>query len=789
MKQIKRVSVLGAGVMGATIAAHLANAGLDVLLLDMVPKELSDAEQAKGLTLGSPEVRNRYAIQGKQGAIKGKGFYLKDFAAQVSVGNFEDHMEKISSCDWVVEVVVENMAIKKSLITEKILPNLTEGTILSTNTSGLSVNEMAELLPEQHRKNFLVTHFFNPPRFLRLLEIVPSRYTDPEVVSFMSEFGSKRLGKGIVYGKDTPNFVANRIGVYNMFNAMRHLVDLDLTVEEADAASGPSSARPKSAIFRTCDLVGNDTMAHVCRNSFELLSNDEERQMFQVPDFYSAMIEKGLFGQKAKQGFFKKEKDGIHYYDYQTGEYRAPQVPKFGSVKVAKKAGDAAAKVKAAVNGDDKAAEFVWRNLRDTLIYSFNRIPEISDDVINVDNAMKWGFGWEIGPFEMLDAIGVQQFVVRAESDGVVVPAAMREIESFYKSEGGKKFALNLVSGKYEEIPVSASQINLNRLRQAGSVLEGNQDASIHDIGDGVICLEFHSKMNAIDLGTIEMIEKAVARAEAGGVGLVVGNQGSAFSAGANLAYFLEAIKAKELNKIEELIIRLQNALMGMKYASVPVVAAPFGMVLGGGAEVALHADVINAHAETFMGLVEIGVGLLPAGGGTKELALRAIEKASAYRTDVTPFISKHFQNILMGKVSGAAAELEGMNYMRPGDAVTMDIDRLIADAKQRVLSLSATYRPSQPPQNLKAPGRDVGAVLKSQLYTMQVGGFISEYEMELGSSIAEVITGGDVPAGTLISEQYLLDLERENFLKLCGNDKTVARIENMLKTGKVLRN
>jgi 3-hydroxyacyl-CoA dehydrogenase len=789
VRQIKRTAVLGAGVMGATIAAHLANAGLDVLLLDIVPKELTEQEKAKGLTLESSAVRNRFATSGVQGAVKSRGLYHKNYAGQIAVGNFEDDIAKLKDCDWVIEVVVENMAIKKSLLTEKVVPNLAEGAILSSNTSGLSVNAMAELLPERHRKNFLVTHFFNPPRFLRLLEIVPSQYTDPAVIAYMAEFSSKRLGKGIVYGKDTPNFVANRIGVYNLFNAMKHLVDLGLTVEEADAASGSSSARAKSAIFRTCDLVGNDTMAHVCKNTYELLPNDEARELFQVPGFLSEMLDKGLLGQKAKQGFFKKEKTGIHFYDYQTGEYQAPQAPKFASVKAAKKAGDAAAKVKAAVNGDDKAAEYVWRNLRDTLIYSFNRIPEISDDVINIDNGMKWGFSWEIGPFEMFDAIGVADFVKRAEADGVVVPAALKTIESFYRIEAGKKFALNLTTGSYEEIPLPAHQIDLNALRESGSVLASNKDASIHDIGDGVVCLEFHSKMNAIDSGTIEMVEKAVDLAEDRGVGLVVGNQGVAFSAGANLALFLEAIKASELDKIDALIIKLQNALMRMKYCSVPVVAAPFGMVLGGGAEVALHADVINAHAETYMGLVEIGVGLLPAGGGTKEMAIRAIEKAAAYRSDVTPFISKHFQSILMGKVSGSAAELEGMSYMRPGDTVSMDIDRLIADAKQKVLALSATYRPSRPSETLKAPGRDVGAVLKSQLYNMHIGGFISEYEVELGGTIAEVITGGDVPAGTPISEQYLLDLERVNFLKLCGNDKTVERIENMLKTGKVLRN
>ena len=789
MRQIKKAAVLGAGVMGATIAGHLANAGLDVLLLDIVPGELSEQEKAKGLTLESPLVRNRFAINGVQGGVKSRGFYHKNFAGQIAVGNFEDDIAKLKECDWVVEVVVENMAIKKSLLTEKVVPNLADGAILSTNTSGLSVNAMAAMLPESVRKNFLVTHFFNPPRYMRLLELVPCNETDPEVLAYMAEFSRRRLGKGVVYGKDTPNFIGNRIGVFTMFNAMQHMLDLKMTVEEVDAVAGPITARAGSAIFRTCDLVGNDTLVHVGNNSYELLPNDEQRETFRIPDFMSGMIQKGLLGNKVKQGFFKKDKSGITYYDYVSGEYKELDKPKFESVLAAKKQVGPAARLKVAVSGDDKAAQFAWRNLRDALIYTVNRIPEIADDIVNVDNGMKWGFSWELGPFEMLDAIGVKEFVARAEADGVEVPAALNQVDSFYKFEGAQKYAWNLVAGEYREISIPPSQITLDILRRDNKVVESNADASILDLGDGVFGLEFHSKMNAIDDGILNMTAKAVERAENEGVGLVIGNQGKVFSAGANLAKIAAAIKDNDFATIEQILVGFQTSLMAVKYAHVPVVAAPFNMALGGGCEVALHADAINAHAETYMGLVEIGVGLLPGGGGTKEMALRAIEMSAPYRADISPFIGKLFNNIVMAKVSGSATELIDMGMMRASDAISMDIDSLIADTKQKVLALANNYRPKNPLENLKAPGRSVASALKSQAWNMAAGGFATEYEAEMGGIIAEVITGGDVPTGTLISEQYLLDLEREAFLRLCGNPKTLERIEHMLKTGKALRN
>ncbi len=795
MRQINRVGVLGAGVMGATIAAHLANAGLEVLLLDIVPRELTPKEEEQGLTLESPQVRNRIANAGLAGLLKMKPapLYLKQYAEQISTGNFEDDLTRLKDCDWVIEVVVEHMPIKKDLLT-KLIPNLAEGAILSTNTSGLSVNEMAEVLPAEMRKTFLVTHFFNPPRYMRLLEIVPSQYTDPAIVSALADFISRKLGKGIVYAKDTPNFIANRIGVYSIFNGIKHMVDLEMTVEEVDSVAGPATARPRSAVFRTSDLVGIDTLVHICKNTYELLPDDECRETFQVPEFLVQMVEKGLHGNKSKQGFYKKEpakgKRQIYYYDYTCGEYKPVEKPKFSSVLAVKMVDDPAQKVKMVVNGQDKGAEFTWRSLRDTLIYTVNRIPEIADDIVNIDNGMKWGFNWEIGPFEMLDAIGIENFVKRAQKDGVAVPESLLGVKTFYRyNEAGQQEYYDLLDKTYHLVAQKDGQIDLQILKRAGGVVDKNSNCSLLDLGDGVFGLEFHSKMNAISVDILSMTHRAIKRAEEEGVGLVIGNQGINFSVGANLMLLAVSLAEGAYEDIDLVVRAFQKATMAVKYAKVPVVAAPFGMSLGGGCEFSLHADAINAYAETYMGLVEIGVGLIPAGGGTKEMCLRAVELARQFETDVTPFIFKNFQQIGMAKVSTSAAEMRGLSYLRQGDSISMDIDRLIADAKQKVLALATNYRPGRPLENLPAPGRSIAASIKSQLWNMKKGGFVTEYEAEMGGIIAEVITGGDVLPGTPISEEYLLQLERQAFLKLCGNKKTAERIQHMLKTGKPLRN
>lgn len=815
MRQINRVAVLGSGVMGATIAAQLANAGLDVELLDMVPTALTDHERAAGLSLEHTQVRNRIACAGLAGLGKMKPapLYQLDFARQIRPGNFDDHLERLSDCDWVIEVVIEHLPIKLQLL-QRISPYLKDETVLSTNTSGLSVNAMAEALTAEQRRRFLVTHFFNPPRYMRLLEIVPCRDTDPAVQQQMADFISRRLGKGVVLAKDTPNFIANRIGVYAMLKGIEHMQAMDLSIEAVDAVAGPATARPKSALFRTADLVGNDTLVHVAENSWELLTEDTEREVFQVPDFLQKMVEQKLLGDKSGRGFYQKTRDEqgkrvILAYDWKTAEYRPAERPKYRSITAAKKIDEAAGRIQTMVSGKDAAANYAWRSLRDTLIYAVNRIPEAADNVVSIDNAMKWGFNWDIGPFEMLDAIGVNAFIERAAADGIVVPETLQGVEAFYRfNEKGRPEFFCLQTRTWQALERPPGTIDLEIIRRSGGVVEAGGSCSLHDLGDGVFGLEFHSKMNSIDADILSMTQKAVTRAEAEGVGLVIANQGVNFSVGANLMLLAEvmakkfnfsfaanlmllfkAITSKSYKDIEPVVRLFQDATMSLKYSRVPTVVAPFGMTFGGAAEYALHADAVVAHAETYMGLIEIGVGLLPAGGGTKEMCLRAVELSRQYETDVSPFIFKHFRQIGMATVSTGAMDLYAMNYLRQGDSVTMNRERLISDAKQKVLALAVNYRPGRPLEEIPAPGRSIAASLKSQLWNMQQGGFVTEYERYLGETIADVICGGDVPAGTLISENYLLELEREAFLKLCGEKKTAQRIEHMLRKRKPLRN
>ena len=782
--------------MGATIAAHVANAGLEVLMLDIVPKEPTPEEAAKGLTIESPAVRNRIAQAGLDGLLKMKPapLFLKEYAKRIKIGNFDDDLAKLTACDWVVEVVVEHMPIKLSLLA-KIAPHIGPNAILTSNTSGLSINEMAKALPADMRRRFLITHFFNPPRYMRLMELVPCAETSAETLNDMAFFMRRVLGKGVVYAKDTPNFIANRIGVYSMLKSMRHMMDMGLTVEEIDTVAGPATGRPKTAAFRTADLVGLDTLAHVASNSWENLPNDEERDVFKVPPFITTMLEKKLLGNKTRQGFYKKDKtaDGkkqVLYYDYTTGEYKPVVKPKFPSVEATRQANTTAEKLKIVFAGKDKAAEFAWRSMRDSLIYTCKRIPEIADDVVNIDQALRWGFNWEMGPFEVLDAVGVANFVRRAEADGVEVPAMLKKITSFYRdNDKGEREYYDLKTGAYLPVPMPAGQIKLDVLKKAGRVVEKNSDASLLDLGDGVFCLQFHSKMNAITGGVLSMTHKAVARAEREGVGLVVGNQETHFSVGANLMLIAVAIAEGAYDDISLATKEFQRTTMALKYAKVPVVAAPFGMTLGGGCEFCLHSDAICANAETYMGLVEVGVGLLPAGGGTKEMALRAIEMSTLYGIEVQSLIFKFFQQIAQATVSMGATEAYGLGYMRRGDSITMDIDQLIADAKQKVLALAVNYQPPLPRIDIPAPGRSIAASIKSQLWNMKMGAFITEYEYEMASQIALVMCGGDVNPGTLITEEYLLQLERETFVRLCGNKKTAERVQYMLKKGKPLRN
>ncbi|UFS70025.1 3-hydroxyacyl-CoA dehydrogenase/enoyl-CoA hydratase family protein [Geomonas sp. RF6] len=795
MQRIEKVAVLGAGVMGAGIAAHLANAGLQVLLLDVLPHEPDALEKKHGLTTHDPAVRNHIAATAveKLKSAKPAPLFLPAYAKNIEIGNFEDDAGKLGTCDWIIEAVVENMAVKTALFQGKVVPHLKDSAILSSNTSGLSVNDMAAALPEPVRRRFLVTHFFNPPRYMRLLEIVPCRETDPEVVSFMAHFLQKRVGKGVVFAKDTPNFIANRIGTYAGAITMKHMLETGLTVEEVDAITGVPMARPKTATFALWDLVGLDTVLHVTENAFRSLVTDDEREVFRVPEHAAHMVQEGLLGKKVGKGYYcKEEREGKtvrYFYDYRSGSYRESAAPTFPSVQAAKGIDDPAERLRTLISGGDNASLFAWRVLRDTLIYAVKRIPEIADDVVNIDNAMKWGYNWELGPFEILDALGVPAFVKRAEVDGAGVPELLKKVERFYRREGAADSYYSIPDGDFRPVPTTPERVSLTVLKRSGGEIERSSGASIVDLGDGIFCLEFHSKMNTIGPDILSMMHKAVQRAERDGAGLVVGNQGTLFSAGANLMLLATAIAEGDYDEIALTVKSFQKGMMALKYSKIPVVAAPHNLALGGACETCLHADAINAYAETYMGLVEIGVGLLPAGGGTKEMALRAMKLAEENEADVAPFIFKHFQQIGMAKVSTSAAELYGLGYLRHGDTVTMGMDRLIHDAKLKALALAANYRPGAPETDLKAPGRSVAASMKVQLWNLEQGGYISEYDHYLAATIADVITGGDVPGGTRITEEYLLELEREAFLKLCGQKKTLERIQHMLKKGKALRN
>ncbi len=789
MRKIDKAAVLGAGVMGAAIAAHLANAGVEVLLLDLVPQDAPKKGE------GAAGERNRIALSALTALATAKPapLYAPGFANNIQPGNFEDDAQRLKECDWVIEVVLENLDVKRKLFAELVVPNLSPTALLSTNTSGLSVNELAQALPQEVRKRFMVTHFFNPPRYMRLMEMVPCADTDPEALAAMAQFMGKRLGKGVVYAKDTPNFIANRIGTYAGASAWRHMTALGLSVEEVDAATGPPLAHPKTGTFALWDLVGIDTVVRVLDNSYALLSSDDERELFRVPEEIRRMVADGLTGKKGKGGFYRRETvegESVKLcYDWQSGGYNPCVRPKFASVAAAKQVDDPGQRVRTLLSGGDRAAEFAWLTLRDTLIYAAKRLSEIADDVVNVDNAMKWGYNWELGPFELLDALGVAEFVSRCERDGVSVPDWLKKVQNFYRVKVGKKYQYLPQKGDFAEIPQPAGSVSLTLLKSSGGEVERNSAASLVDIGDGVFCLEFHSKLNTMGGETLAMIQKGIRRAESDGIGMVIANEGGAFSAGANLMLIAMAIAEGAWDDLALTVKAFQKAMMAIKYSKIPVVAAPHGLAFGGGCETCLHSDAISAHAETYMGLVEIGVGLIPAGGGTKEMAIRAVRLAEENGADVSPFLFRNYQNIAMAKVSSSAAELMALGLMRQGDGITLDLDRRIHDAKLKVVALAANYRPGRPATGIKAPGRSVASSIKVQLWNLERGGFISSYDSYLASGIADVITGGDVPGGTLITEEYLLELEREMFLKFCGQKKTLERIQHMLKKGRPLRN
>ena len=805
-KEIRKAAVLGAGVMGATIAAHLAGCGIPCLLLDIV-LPLSEGDKKKGVSESDPAHRNKLANMGLENAIKSKpaAFFSKGDAGLVAVGNFEDDMAKIADCDWVIEVVKEDLAIKKKVFAS-VAKYWKPGMIVTSNTSGIAIKDMSAEMPDEMKKHFLITHFFNPPRYMKLLEIVAGEHTDPELVKKVAEFGEKVLGKGIVYAKDTPNFIANRIGVYGMAATMHAVASGEYRVEEIDQIMGVPMGRPKSAIFGTADLVGLDTLFHVINNVYEGVKDDPERDVFKPPEFLNKMVEKNLIGRKAKAGFFKMVKGegakNLLVINPKTLEYEDQQKLDVPSLKACRGEGDVRKRLQKLVSADDRAGHYAWNSIKHLCLYSAKRIPEISDDIVNIDNGMKWGFNWDLGPFECWDAVGVRKSVERMEAEGVAVPDKVKKMlekgaETFYKTEGAKKFYWDFASESYKEIAPNPNIIDVQIIKKtdASRVVAKNTCASVVDIGDGVACLEFHSElqpdMNPIDDQIMAMMKKSVEVVEKDFVGLVIANHGKNFCVGANLMLIAMNAAQKKFDLIEEMSKAFQDANQAMKLAPFPVVAAPHQMTLGGGCEVCLGADRVQAAAETYIGLVEVGVGLIPAGGGCKELCLRAVENIPA-GVDVSTvrFIGRAFEAIATAKVATSAQEAVDNGVLRPTDKFSANHDHRINDAKNVVLGMvKAGYRPPRERKDIRVPGRTGIAAFSNIAWTMNQGGYATEYDLYLAKKVAYIVCGGDVPEDTLVSEQYLLDLEREAFVHLCGQERSIARIQHMLMKKKPLRN
>ena len=799
-RKIERVAVLGSGTMGAQIAAHLANAGIDVLLLDIAPAELTEQEKAKGLSLESPAVRNRVVKAGLESAkkIKPAAFFSPGLADAISVGNFEDDLGKLGGVDWIIEAIIERLEIKRDLFA-RVNKVRTPGTIVSSNTSGISIRAMAEGMSDDFRRHFLGTHFFNPPRYLKLLEIIPTAETLPEVTRLVSDFCDRRLGKGIVVAKDTPNFIANRIATFSALNTVRVMMEGDYTVEEVDAMTGPLVGRPKSASFRTTDIVGLDTSMYVADNLYAAVPNDEQREALAPPDFMREMLKRGWIGNKAGQGFYKKQRgDGgrPEYWalDWKSLEYKPAQKVRFPSIETARSIEDTAERIRTLVYGKDRAGEFLWKTISRNLIYAANRIPEIAESIVEIDNAVRWGFNHEFGTFELWDVIGIEKSVAKLRDEGLSAPSWVEKLlasgkKSFYENDRGAKSYYDLASGQFREAPRREGVIILKSLKEQERVIRKNAAASLIDIGDGVACLEFHSKMNAIGGDTIAMMNYSVKHAAENLEGLVIANQSDNFSVGANIMMLLLGIQEGEWDEIAISVRQFQNANMNLRYSAKPVVVAPHGMALGGGCEITMHGDRARAAAESYLGLVEVGVGLIPAGGGVKEMVLRAVEGA-APNEDLFPRIRKVSEAIATAKVSTSAIEARDIGFLRETDHITMNRDRLIEDAKQTVLAMAREgYTQPKPRTDIPVLGEPALSAIKLAVHMMLRGGFISEHDAHVARKLAYVITGGDLSRRTLVSEQYLLDLEREAFVSLCGERKTQERIQHTLKTGKPLRN
>ena len=814
-RRIEKAVVLGAGTMGSRIAAHFANAGLPCILLDIVPPNLPANAPAAD--------RNKIVRAGLDAAKKSKpaAFFTAALAERIAVGNFDDDLARCAEADWIIEVVAENLEIKRKLLA-RVAQFRKPGAIVTTNTSGLPVHLIAEGMPEEFQQHWAGTHFFNPPRYLKLVEVIPGPKTSKEVVDLLSEFCDRRLGKGVVVAKDTPNFIANRIGTFSMLNALRLMGTLGMTVEEVDACTGPAVGWPKSATFRTADIVGLDVLVHVVKNIYETAPDDESRENYKVPALVEEMAKRGWLGDKTGQGFYKKVKgDGekeILTLDVNTLEYRPRQKARFASLEMGKAIEGTRERLRALVGPllegqkGDKAQQFLWGSLSEMCLYAARRVPEISDSVVDVDRALRWGFAWELGPFEIIDAIGVKAFAGQVQKEGRTLPAVIEKVLSsgrkgFYESEKGTTTVFDIGSGTSKKVEEPKGVIILKSFKDAGREVERNSGASLIDLGDGVVCCEFHAKMNAIGADLIAMLHKGLKRLETDFDAMVIANQAVNFSVGANLMLVLVGAQEQEWDELHMAVKQFQNINLAIKYAPKPVVAAPQGMALGGGCEVSLHAAKIQAAAEAYIGLVEAGVGLIPGGGGTKEMMIRANEHASGASSnassspesdlDLFHALKPVFEAIAMAKVGTSAEECRDLGYLRREDGVSMNRDRLVADAKEAALALvrggfkplAATWQEGAQTTQIKVLGEQFLAGAKLAIHMMLRGGYASEYDAHVGRKLANILAGGALTSPQLVSEQYVLDLEREAFVSLCGEKKTQERIAHTLKTGKPLRN
>ncbi|MFD1415632.1 3-hydroxyacyl-CoA dehydrogenase/enoyl-CoA hydratase family protein [Oceanobacillus jeddahense] len=793
---IKKVAVIGSGVMGSGIAAHLANAGLPVIMFDRVPDSLTDKEKKQGLSLEDRSVRNRIVAEGKKKLLKQKPSPItsKKSLELIQVANLEDDLALLSEADWIVEVIVENLEAKKELF-KKVDAHRSKGTIITSNTSGISVEAMISEASEDMQEHFLGTHFFNPPRYLKLLEVIPTEKTKAEVLSFMKLFGENVLGKGVVEAKDTPNFIANRIGTYGLLVTVQEMKKQGLSVGEVDSITGPLIGRPKSATFRTLDVVGIDTFYYVANNVYHHVSDPKEKEIFTVPDFLKEMIEKGWIGAKSGKGFYEKKKDRtIVEINPNTLEYQERKKLKTNAVEAAKQEKGLSRKMKALINQKgDKASDFIWSIIKPVLVYSADLVGEIADDVVSIDDAMKWGFGWELGPFEIWDAIGVSAAVERIQDEGTPVPSWVLDMleegnETFYKQEKGEIYFFH--NDTYKQKIVNKKEISLAAVKEQKGVIKKNTGASLIDMGDDVALLEFHSKSNAIGLDIIQMVNESIEEVNKNYKGLVIGNQGKNFCVGANLAMMLMEAQDDNIFELDLVIRQFQNMTMNIKYADKPVVVAPFNMTLGGGAEVSLPAAAIQASPETYMGLVEFGVGLIPGGGGTKELYLKELRNLpEGVDLDLTKVANDVFEKVATAKVSTSAREAMENGYLNKNDRISRNPDHILYDAKKRVLSLANEGYEKPAREKIPVVGEAGYAAMVMGAKSLHYGGYASEHDLKIAERLAYVLSGGRIKEGTEIDEQVMLDLEREAFLNLIAEPLTQQRMQHMLVKGKPLRN